>query len=162
MEAANPGADLGQFERWYTQPGTPTVTVSAAALDPARGAWTVTLEQACRDGPGKGGAQAKPFHVPVRIGLLDAATGAEALPSVTLELRERRATFTVEGVAPGTTAVVPSVLRGFSAPVRLVFDPPLADNDLAFLMQHDTVLPPLIPFFFFMHVFFLEHAAHRS
>ena len=69
------------------------------------------------------------------MGLLDAATGAEALPSTLLELKEAEQTFALTGVAQGTTAVLPSVLRGFSAPVRLQYEPPLEDKELAFLMQ---------------------------
>jgi len=130
--------DLAQFERWYTQPGTPTVEVLEAALDATKGEWTVTLRQSCRDAPGPGKAAAEPFHIPVKVGLLDAATGAEVLETHLLELTQPVQTFVVGGVTTGTARVVPSILRGFSAPVRLVFAEHLKDADLAFLMEHDT------------------------
>jgi aminopeptidase N len=95
------------------------VTVSGASLDAASGTYTLTLKQSCRAAPGPTGQAAQPFHIPVVVGLLDAATGLEVLASTTLQLTEPEATFTLEGVAKGTTAVVPSILRGFSAPVNV-------------------------------------------
>ena len=97
----------------YTQPGTPDVVASGMVLDAAAGTWTVTLAQSCRDAPGTG-ARALPFHIPVAVGLLDAATGAEVLPTETLELTEAAQTFTQKlPAAANPSAVVPSLLRGF-------------------------------------------------
>jgi len=146
MEDANKKGDgtaevsLKQFERWYTQPGTPTVVASDAELDPTTNSWSITLTQSCRDPPGQGEQSSPlPFHIPVVVGLLDAATGEEVMPSQTLQLTDTTQQFTLEGlVKPGTQAVVPSLLRGFSAPVRLELVPELEDAELAFLAEHDT------------------------
>jgi len=131
MADAN-GVDLAQFERWYTQAGTPVLT-AAGAYDAAAGVYSLTLSQACPPTPGQ--AAKEPFHIPVVVGLLDAESGAEVVASRTLELREASQTFTFDGLpAP----VVPSILRGFSAPVKLVHEPALTDDTLAFLAAHDT------------------------
>jgi len=98
----------------------------------------LTLSQSCRKPPGKDPKDPEPFHIPVKVGLLDAATGAEALPTQLLELKESEQTFVLDGVKKGVTDVIPSILRGFSAPVRLEREEPLSDESLAFLMEYDT------------------------
>ena len=79
------------------------------------------------------------FRALIKVGLLDGATGAEIAPTTTLELTEASQTFvlSVEGLSKDAE-VVPSVLREFSAPVRLEYSPPLSDDRLAFLMAYDT------------------------
>ena len=134
MAEAN-GRDLTQFERWYTQAGTPTVTAKGS-LDTASGTYSLTLTQSC--GPSPNQETKEPFLIPVVVGLLDATSGAELVPSTTLELSEASQTFTFDDLPAATTRVIPSVLRGFSAPVRLQVEPALSDDDLAFLMAHDT------------------------
>ncbi len=134
MEDAS-GIDLGQFRRWYTQAGTPVVTVSGD-FDGDANRYRLTLRQDCPDSPGQTGK--KPFHIPLRFGLLDSdgaeikldATGAREL---VLDLVEAEQEFVFEGVA---SAPVPSLLRGFSAPVRLQYD--YSADDLFFLMVHDS------------------------
>ena len=75
MADAN-GVDLAQFERWYTQAGTPVLT-AAGAYDAAAGVYSLTLSQACPPTPGQGAKE--PFHIPVVVGLLDAESGAEVV-----------------------------------------------------------------------------------
>jgi aminopeptidase N len=133
------GRDLGQFMRWYAQAGTPELTVRRA-YDPARQALTLEISQATAPTPGQ--AEKLPFHVPIRMGLVGADGAAQALqlegenePKGTdrlLELREGTQRFTFLGLE---REPVPSLLRGFSAPVKL--DAGYSDDDLAVLMAHD-------------------------
>jgi aminopeptidase N len=139
MEDAN-GADLGQFRLWYSQAGTPEVTVEDT-YDPATR--TCTLRLAQRVPPTPGQPEKRPMHVPIAMALLDPEGRelalrlegeAEAGPTTrVLSLREAEQTFRfVDVPAPP----VPSLLRGFSAPVRLVTE--ASDERLAFLMAHDA------------------------
>ena len=129
MADAN-GADLSQFALWYSRAGTPTLTCTAA-YDRRSREYTLTLTQASGNG-------APPLLIPVVVGAVDSGSKREALPSCTLLLSERSQTFTLGPVPHDVTRLVPSVLRGFSAPVRLVHSPPLADDDLALLIEADT------------------------
>ena len=133
------GRDLGQFMRWYAHAGTPELTVHRA-YDPARQALTLEISQATAPTPGQ--AEKLPFHVPIRMGLVGADGAAQPLqlegenePKGTdrvLELREGTQRFTFLGLE---REPVPSLLRGFSAPVKL--DAGYSDDDLAVLMAHD-------------------------
>ncbi len=139
MEDAN-GADLGQFRLWYSQAGTPTLEASGH-YDPDSRSYTLTLRQNCPPTPGQPDKQ--PFHIPVRMGLLghfgqelplrlageNAATGTSRV----LALRQGEQNFRFEDVAE---APLPSLLRGFSAPVKLHMD--YSDAELAFLLAHDS------------------------
>jgi aminopeptidase N len=139
MEDAS-GIDLTQFKRWYTQAGTPRLEVSEA-YDAAAQTYSLTFRQSCPATPGQ--SEKLPFVIPVALGLLDAqgnelplrlqgesaAQGASRVLSVT----EAEQTFTFEGVAEKP---LPSLLRGFSAPVKLHF--PYDRDQLMFLMQHDS------------------------
>jgi aminopeptidase N len=134
------GVDLGQFQRWYEQAGTPRVAVAASHNAAAR-TYTLDFTQSCP--PSAGQPDKLPFHIPVSLGLLD-QQGRE-LPlrlkgeasangvSRVLSLTEASQRFVFEDVAE---AVVPSLLRGFSAPVELAFDYP--DDALAVLAAHDS------------------------
>jgi aminopeptidase N len=123
------GRDLTQFARWWSQSGTPTVTVAERFAD---GALTLTLRQSTPPTPGQ--PDKAPVVVPVAVGLLG-PDGADLLPERTrvLELTEAEQSFRFEGfqVRP-----VPSLLRGFSAPVRLVRE--TSDAERAFLLAHDS------------------------
>lgn len=132
MSSANGQRDLTQFENWYTQAGTPVVTAKGS-LDSST--YTLTLTQT--SGPSPGQPEKQPFHIPIKVGLLDASTGAEVLETTTIELTEPSMTVQLP-LQKSCTNVVPSILRDFSAPVRLEHEPPLSDESLAFLMAHDT------------------------
>ncbi len=133
------GRDLTQFFRWYEQAGTPRVEVEGA-YDPETRRYALTLRQYTPATPGQ--PVKAPFHLPLRLGLLD-ASGAE-LPlrlegevaavgnERVLELTDTAQRFVFEDV---TAPPVPSLLRGFSAPVRLEAD--FSDADLAHLLAHD-------------------------
>jgi len=143
LEAAG-GTDLTQFRRWYSQAGTPVVSVQSAYAD---GALTLTFEQLVPPTPGQ--PSKAPMHIPFLLGLLDEA-GQDLLPgdlsitgvevtarpteaSVLLHLREAEHTVTIRGLS-GPPAL--SLLRDFSAPVKLVVAQ--SDEELAFLMVHDS------------------------
>lgn len=139
MADAN-GRDLTQFERWYSQAGTPQVTVEFA-YDAAKKEVTLTLHQRCPATPGQD--KKLPYHIPVTVGLLDSKGKDIALQlageskaqgtSRVLELTEATQQFTFVNV---TEKPLPSLLRGFSAPVELIYD--YSDQELAFLMAHDS------------------------
>lgn len=131
------GRDLARFKRWYSQAGTPRVAVSEA-WEPAEGegsneggAFTLTLSQ--RTPPTPGQPEKSPLVIPVAVGLLDPETGEEAIPSRVLELGEARQAFRFEGLA---RRPVPSLLRGFSAPVILEHEE--GDERRAFRLAHDA------------------------
>ncbi len=128
MADAN-GADLTQLDRWYSQAGTPVVRAEGA-WDEAAQTYTLTLEQSCPATPGQ--PDKEPFHIPVACGLLDAA-GDDLVGTRVLELREARQEFVFDGV---TSEPTPSLLRNYSAPVKLRVD--LTDDQLAFLLAHDS------------------------
>jgi aminopeptidase N len=139
MEGAS-GVDLGQFRLWYSQAGTPVVRAQQD-YDPARRVYALTLSQSCPPTPGQ--PDKRPMHIPVAVALLD-ARGEELALRLAGEAEARRGTRVLSLREPVETfrfvdvpaAPVPSLLRGFSAPVRLQAE--LSDDQLAFLLAHDT------------------------
>jgi aminopeptidase N len=124
MADAN-NVDLTQFALWYSTPGTPTVQYETSYAD---GTFTLKLSQSSRS--------ATPMHIPVAFGLLDKATGQEVVPTTVLELKEASQVFTFDGLEGD---VVPSLLRDFSAPVKLEpVSGEVDESDLAFLAARDT------------------------
>jgi len=121
------GRDLTQFKLWYSQAGTPRVTV---AEDWADGVFTLTLSQ--ENPPTPGQPDKAPKVIPVAVGLLN-PNGDEVWPTQVLELTTARQSFRFEGLAARPVA---SVLRGFSAPV--VLERAVAAEERAFLLAHDT------------------------
>ncbi|MBX9634563.1 MAG: aminopeptidase N, partial [Magnetospirillum sp.] len=138
MEAAS-GVDLVQFRRWYSQAGTPKIT-AGWSHDAATQRLTLTLSQATKPTPGQD--EKLPFHFPVALGLvgkvgdvplrLEGENAAQGTTRV-LNLTTERHSFVFEDVAE---PVVPSLFRGFSAPISL--DAPYGEDDLAFLMANDS------------------------
>lgn len=128
MADAN-NVDLTQFERWYLQAGTPTLEVTTE-YDKATKSYKMTLKQ--KTLPTVGQPTKLPFHIPVRVGLIG-RDGKEVVPSTVLELTKESQTFEFSNL---DEEPVPSVLRGFSAPVKVKMEQ--SDEDLAFLMAHDT------------------------
>ena len=135
------GRDLGQFKRWYQQAGTPELQV-AGEYDADARSYHLRVRQHTPDTPGQ--RDKPPLHIPFALGLLDPDGSdlplqlegeAAAPPAGTrmLELREREHRFTFVGLG---TAPVPSLLRGFSAPVKLNYD--YSDAELTFLLAHDS------------------------
>jgi aminopeptidase N len=144
MADANPDSDLArllpQFKRWYSQAGTPLVQ-ARGVYDAAARSYTLTLTQSCAPTPGQ--AAKEPFVIPVAIGLLDAQGNQLPLQLAhwtqpetgtrTFVLTQDSESFTFVNV---DAEPVPSILRGFSAPV--VLDAEYSDAQLLSLLAHDT------------------------
>ena len=141
---ANPGSELANrlepFKRWYSQAGTPRVRAEGH-YDAAARSYTVTLTQSCPHTPGQ--AEKLPFVIPVTLGLLapdgtalPLQLAGEAAPGATertVVLAEPQLTLTFVHL---DSAPVPSLLRGFSAPV--VLDCAYSDAELLTLLAHDS------------------------
>lgn len=121
------GRDLTQFKRWYSQSGTPRVTVGE---DWADGTYTLTLSQTTQPTPGQ--PEKLPQVIPVAVGLLG-PNGDEVRATQVLELTEASQSFEFTGLA---AKPVPSILRDFSAPVILEHE--RSNSEQAFLLAHDT------------------------
>ena len=140
--AHSSGRDLSQFERWYSQSGTPQLKVQSH-YDDAKQTYELTLSQHCK--PGAGQNNTLPFHIPVAVGLLDAqgrdmplhlagATSSTSAPTTcVLELTKAKQSFIFNHVS---TKPTPSLLRNFSAPVMMEYK--YTDQELAQLMAHDS------------------------
>ena len=141
---ANPGSELANrlepFKRWYSQAGTPRVRAEGH-YDAAARSYTLTLTQSCPHTPGQ--AEKLPFVIPVTLGLLapdgtalPLQLAGEAAPGATertVVLAEPQLTLTFVHL---DSAPVPSLLRGFSAPV--VLDCAYSDAELLTLLAHDS------------------------
>jgi len=132
------GTDLTQFRLWYSQAGTPEL-VCALRYDKAKKRVELNVEQVLPATPGQ--PRKKLLHIPLKLGLLggnghDVALKLESgkeLDDGVLPITKRKQTFRFADVP---TRPVPSVLRGFSAPVNVTID--LSDSDVAFLMANDS------------------------
>jgi aminopeptidase N len=123
------GRDLMQFKRWYAEAGTPRLKVSDT-WDADSGKYTLHLEQVNSPTPGQPVKSAK--VIPVAVGLLS-PNGDEVVPTTRLEMTETHQSFSFSGLA---SRPVPSILRGYSAPV--VLDHAVSAAERAFLLAHDT------------------------
>jgi len=129
------GRDLSQFSLWWSQAGTPRLT---ASISHEGGETVLTLRQETKPTPGQ--EDKKPLHMPVSVGFLSAQGGplklsldGVAAETHVLELTEAEHSFRFIGAEE---APVPSILRGFSAPVVLEME--RSPEDLALLLAHDT------------------------
>jgi len=145
MADAN-GVDLAQFARWYSQAGTPLVEIRGE-YDGAAEIYRLHVKQACPPTPGQ--PQKEPFVVPLAVGLVDLdgrdlpinidsgslfrAPRADQGRTAVLALTKAEQTFEFRQVPEQP---VPSLLRGFSAPVRVRFD--YSDSELTHLMAYDS------------------------
>jgi len=140
---ANPGSALANhlstFKHWYSQAGTPRLQATGE-YNAAERSYTLTLSQSCPATPDQ--ANKAPFVIPVTLGLL--CRGGQALPlqlagatdtvtQQTLVLTEASTRYTFVNI---DNAPVPSLLRGFSAPV--VLEDGLNADDLLILLAHDS------------------------
>jgi aminopeptidase N len=133
------GQAVPQFKRWYSQAGTPRLKVSSH-YDAAARTYSLTFAQSCSPTPGQ--ALKEAFVIPVGLGLLSAQ--GQALPlqldSETSPAQGER-NFVLTQASETLTFVnvesepVPSILRGFSAPVLLDFD--YTDAQLLTLLAFD-------------------------
>ena len=143
-QQTNPSHTLDIFRHWYSQAGTPrvTVTVEQNGQDTR-----LTLSQTCEAvGVEKSTDLVKqPFHIPIEIGAI-AADGqprvlsvsgqdnvtSQEQTSVTLQLKQPTQTWLLKGMSADD---VLSLNRGFTAPIELDYE--YSDSELATLAQHD-------------------------
>ena len=121
------GRDLDQFKRWYSQAGTPRISVTDDFKD---GTYTLHFKQETPPTPGQ--STKAPLHIPVAVGLLG-PNGDEVLATQVLELTQTEQSFTFDGLASRPIA---SILRDFSAPV--IVQRATSNAERAFLLAHDT------------------------
>jgi aminopeptidase N len=145
IAAANPGSALQvllpQFLRWYAQAGTPRMAAQGV-YDAQAQTYTLSLSQTCPPTPGQ--EHKEPFVIPFALGLINPATGQD----MSLQLAHEGApvpgqrTFVLTQAQESLQFVgipcepVPSMLRGFSAPVILEFD--YTEDQLLALLAHDS------------------------
>lgn len=123
------GRDLAQFKRWYTDAGTPRLTM---AEDWDEGAGRLTLRFRQDTAPTPGQPDKPPRVIPIAVGLLS-PNGDEVVPTRVLEMKDAEQSFAFDGL--GGRPVV-SLLRGFSAPVTV--DRQISRSERALLVAHDT------------------------
>ncbi len=121
------GRDLTQFALWYSQAGTPRVTVSDSFTN---GTYTLNFTQDNPPTPGQ--TDKAPQVIPIRVGFLD-ANGNEPVAEQLFILEQAEQSLVVTGFTEEPT---PSLLRGFSAPIILQRD--TTNTERAFLMSHDS------------------------
>ena len=121
------GRDLSQFKRWYEQAGTPRVAVTDSFEN---GTYTLHFTQETPPTPGQDSKD--PRVIPIAVGLLN-PNGDEMVETTVLEMDQAQQSFAFEelGARP-----VPSILRGFSAPV--ILERETSNEERAFLLAHDT------------------------
>ncbi|PSJ79709.1 aminopeptidase N [Neisseria iguanae] len=127
--------NLDQFALWYSQAGTPTLDITGRLNNHN---FVLTIKQSIPDTPDMAGKE--PMMMPVKVGLLNETGEAvvfdyrgERVTEAVLLLTQAEQEFEFGGV---NEKVVPSLLRGFSAPVH--FHYPYRDEDLALLLAHDS------------------------
>lgn len=132
------GVDLSQFMLWYSQAGTPQI-VAKGQYDEDAKTYRLSLTQTVPATPGQ--SQKRPMHTPIRFGLMGPngedmgfsdVEGGRVEDGV-IHLTEANQTLTFSGVG---ARPVPSLLRGFSAPVRLAID--ISTADLLFQVRADS------------------------
>ncbi len=143
MADAN-GRNLDQFARWYSTRGTPRLH-ARGTYDAKAQTYRLTLRQEA--GKSLPSSEFEALHMPIQVGLLgpdgkdyglrlageSAGAILDAPTSRVLELTELEQTFEFVGI---TAAPIPSILRGFSAPVELIIE--RSPEELAFLLAHDS------------------------
>lgn len=137
------GLDLTQFRRWYSQAGTPELTIRDA-WDEVDGTYRLHVQQATPPTPGQ--EHKEPLVIPLAMGLLGDAgnlrvqlAGEQPDPESednthrVLIVDKAEQTFVFSGLPERPT---PSLLRGFSAPVRI--DYPYTREQLLALVSRDA------------------------
>lgn len=127
MGVANNNYDLSQFKNWYHQNGTPIVHATSQYDGNAK-KFTLKLKQIMPENTVK---EAKAFHMPIVVGLID--THGNDIVERLCELKEMEQEFVFENI---TSRPIPSINRNFSCPIKLHTD--LSFDDMIFLMGHDN------------------------
>ncbi len=131
--------DLTQFKNWYSQAGTPHVTVSGH-YDAAQKTYMLKLTQSCPAPPGQD--QKQPFYIPVKLGFISKTARSlsfryqdQLYSEHVIALKEPKETWLFTDI---DAEPIPSLFRDFSAPVKVDFN--LSSDDLKTLWQHDSNL----------------------
>lgn len=132
MADAN-GMDLSQFGRWYTQAGTPRVRVEKTSYNPLTRVFSITLSQHTPPTPGQ--PDKLPLMIPIKLGLIGINSKTDLLdpPTQVLILKDKVQTFRFLNIKENCW---PSVLRDFSAPVKLKQETDF--RLMAFYIAYDT------------------------
>ncbi len=123
------GVDLDHFMVWYAQAGTPTLDVTSS-YDKKKKEYTLTVTQSCPPTPNQ--KHKDPMNMPLSIGLLD-SKGRDMKGTFVLDVASPKEVFVFLNVEEEPT---PSLLRDFSAPVRVNY--PYTDEQLFLIMAHDV------------------------
>lgn len=136
MQAVS-GIDLTQFRRWYDQSGTPELTADWDYNDAKQ---TLTMDFSQYTAPSADQPEKLPLHIPVRLALLD--THGKMIPFTWQDKQQTEAVISITQASQkieltGLNAKpIPSLLRGFSAPVKSKFN--YGPDELLFLAIHDN------------------------
>ncbi len=122
------GVDLTQFKRWYHQAGTPRLEISDS-YDANKAIYTLNVQQ--QSPVNINAVTYQPLHIPLKMALLN--TVGDELVAQTLDIKQLQQTFVFENI---TEQPVPSLLREFSAPIKLHY--PYTRKQLTFLMANDS------------------------
>ena len=130
------GRDFSQFMRWYTQAGTPEISVTPH-YDARAKAYRLDIAQTIPPTPGQ--QHKDPMVIPLAVGLVGSDGGdlplmldGRKIERGVIEMKEAGQSFVFIGVAERP---IPSLNRGFSAPIKLIL--PIDADDLRFLAAHD-------------------------
>lgn len=130
------GRDFSQFMHWYRQAGTPKLSVRSE-YDPQAKQYQLHFTQSCAPTKSEQGKAKLPYLIPVKLGLVvdggDLALSPDGETSRVVEITEPEQTIVFDNI---DQCPVPSLLRGFSAPVKLTY--PYTTDELATLMSHDS------------------------
>jgi len=134
------GRDFTQFQAWYDQGGTPEV-LAESSYDAENKEYRLTFTQSCPASAGDSVSldEKALFHIPITLGLIDEngndlpLSVASGQTSWVFELAGRTETIVFEGVEKEPT---PSLLRNFSAPIKLTYD--YTNEQLLFLLAHES------------------------
>lgn len=127
------GKDLTQFRRWYTQAGTPHLAITSD-YDEAQQTYTLTVEQSCAPTPGQ--MKKQPYHIPLAMALLGSSEWFAVQAGQTtavLDITQPKQSFAFKNIPEKP---VPSLLRGFSAPVTLSYA--YTRDELLAIIHKDT------------------------
>ncbi|ADZ91301.1 aminopeptidase N [Marinomonas mediterranea] len=136
MEDAS-GIDLSQFKRWYSQAGTPELVLSSEYSESSK-TFTLTVQQTTQPTPGQD--TKLPLHIPIKLGLI--SHDGKELKSTYDDCREREHVLHLKGEKTVfeffnvESKPVPSILRGFSAPVKVEYG--YSTEELLLLMSCDS------------------------
>ncbi|XP_026192253.1 uncharacterized protein LOC34619169 [Cyclospora cayetanensis] len=125
--------DLSQFELWYSQAGTPHLEVTHARYNAEDQVFEIGFRQHTPPTPGQ--ETKRPQVIPIKLGLIGKESKRDLLqPTMVLELTENEQKFRIGGI---NEDCLPSILRNFSAPVKLIY-PQQTFAEKAFLLAYDT------------------------